>query len=168
MWQQIPQIISNSLAPRGYGFSLEGWFLVVFRHILVINIFSITYEIALMSMSQDLTDHKSTLVQVMAWCHKATNHWMNKFWPRLCHWTTGVDLVSNNYRSCGVSWWGQFSVLILSWCQSVQSTIISLFIFQAYEWNYYMIHRINGTFLYVTGPQLVNLVSDKQLSCWVS
>ena len=103
MWQQIPQIISNALAPRGYGFSLDGWFVVVFRHILLINIFNITYEIALMPMSQDLTDHKSTLVQVMAWCHQVTNHWMNKFWPRLCHWTIGVNLVSNNYRSCGVS-----------------------------------------------------------------
>ena len=33
-------------------------------------------------MPQDLTDDKSTLVQVMAWCHQATSHYLNQCWPR--------------------------------------------------------------------------------------
>ena len=42
----------------------------------------ISYEIALRWMSLDLTDDKSTLVQVMAWCHQATSHYLNQCWPR--------------------------------------------------------------------------------------
>ena len=33
-------------------------------------------------MPQDLTDDKSTLVQVMAWCCQATNRLRNQWWPR--------------------------------------------------------------------------------------
>ena len=41
-------------------------------------------EIALRRKSLDLTDDKSTLVQVMAWCHHATSHYLNQCWPRSC------------------------------------------------------------------------------------
>ena len=41
----------------------------------------ISYEIALTWMPLDLTD-KSTLVQVMAWCHQATSHYLSQCWPR--------------------------------------------------------------------------------------
>ena len=40
------------------------------------------YEIAIRWMPLDLTDDKSTLVQVMAWCHQATSHYLNQCWPR--------------------------------------------------------------------------------------
>ena len=33
-------------------------------------------------MPLDLTDEKSTLVQVMAWCHQATSHYLSQCWPR--------------------------------------------------------------------------------------
>ena len=33
-------------------------------------------------MSLDFTDDQSTLVQVMAWCHQATSHYLNQCWPR--------------------------------------------------------------------------------------
>ena len=42
----------------------------------------VSSEIALMSMSMDLTDDKSTLVQVVAWCHQATSHYLSQCWPR--------------------------------------------------------------------------------------
>ena len=32
-------------------------------------------------MPQVLTDDKSTLVQVMAWCRQATSHYLNQCWP---------------------------------------------------------------------------------------
>ena len=38
--------------------------------------------IALRWMPQDLTDDKSTLVQVMAWCRQATSHYLGQCWPR--------------------------------------------------------------------------------------
>ena len=33
-------------------------------------------------MPQDLTDDKSTLVQIMAWCHQATSHYLSQCRPR--------------------------------------------------------------------------------------
>ena len=33
-------------------------------------------------MSLDSTDDQSTMVQVMAWCHQATSHYLNQCWPR--------------------------------------------------------------------------------------
>ena len=35
----------------------------------------------LMIMPQGLTDDKSTMVQVMAWCRQATSHYLNQCWP---------------------------------------------------------------------------------------
>ena len=42
----------------------------------------VSFEIALRWMSWDLRDDKSTLVQAMAGCHKATNHYLSEYWPR--------------------------------------------------------------------------------------
>ena len=42
----------------------------------------ISSEIALWWTSLDLSDDKSTLVQVMAWCRQATSHYLNQCWPR--------------------------------------------------------------------------------------
>ena len=33
-------------------------------------------------MPEELADNKSTLVQVMAWCHQATSHYLSQCWPR--------------------------------------------------------------------------------------
>ena len=43
---------------------------------------SFSYEIALRWMPLDLTDEKSTLVQVMAWCRQATSHYLSQCWPK--------------------------------------------------------------------------------------
>ena len=42
----------------------------------------ISCELAVRWMSLDLSDDKSTLVQVMAWCRQATSHYLNQCWPR--------------------------------------------------------------------------------------
>ena len=55
---------------------------VIFKLILMIDGWSISCEIILRWMSLDLTDEKSTLVQVMAWCHQATSHYLSQCWPR--------------------------------------------------------------------------------------
>ena len=44
--------------------------------------YGISYEIALRWIPLDLTDDKSTLVQVMAWCCQATSHYLSQCWPR--------------------------------------------------------------------------------------
>ena len=50
--------------------------------ILVIHGRGISCEIVLRWFSLDLTDDKSTLVQVMAWCRQATSHYLSQCWPR--------------------------------------------------------------------------------------
>ena len=42
----------------------------------------VSYEIALRWMPLDLTDDKSTLIQVMVWCRQATSHYLSQCWPR--------------------------------------------------------------------------------------
>ena len=69
----------NSLAPGGFVYSIR---LVNFKLISMINISSISCEIVIRWMLQHLTDHWSTLVQVMAWCRQATSHYLSQCWPR--------------------------------------------------------------------------------------
>ena len=61
----------NSLAP--------GKFELNFRYLILQMISAID---GLWWMSLDLTDDKSTLVQVMAWCHQTTSHYLSLCWPR--------------------------------------------------------------------------------------
>ena len=55
---------------------------VIFQLISVTDGWGISCKIALRWMPLDLTDDKSTLVQVMAWCHQATSHYPSQCWPR--------------------------------------------------------------------------------------
>ena len=74
-------------------------------------------------MSMDLTDDKSTLVQVMAWCRQTTSHYLSQCWPRSmtpcgvtrpqwvkCHWhiylqgSKGTKISTFIIYSCA-SWW---------------------------------------------------------------
>ena len=48
----------------------------------MIDDWGISCEIAIIWMSLDFTDDQSTLVQVMAWCHQATSHYLSQYWPR--------------------------------------------------------------------------------------
>ena len=72
-------LLLNSLAPGRFQFNFRQ---VIFKLTLVNGGWGISYEIALRWMPLDLTDDKSTLVQVMAWCHQATNHYMIQCWLR--------------------------------------------------------------------------------------
>ena len=40
------------------------------------------WEIVLRWMHQNLTNDKSTLGQVMAWCHQAISHYLSQCWPK--------------------------------------------------------------------------------------
>ena len=50
--------------------------------ILVIDDWCISCEIAIRWIWLDLTDDKSTLVHVMAWCCQAASHYPSQCWPR--------------------------------------------------------------------------------------
>ena len=69
----------NSLAPGKFEWNFRH---VIFKQILVIDGWGISCKIALIWMSLDLTDDQSTLVQVMAWCHQATSHYLSQSWLR--------------------------------------------------------------------------------------
>ena len=69
----------NLWAPGRFEFKFS---LVIFKPILVNGGWGISYWIALRWMPQDLTDDKSTLVQVIAWCRQATSHYLSQCWPR--------------------------------------------------------------------------------------
>ena len=67
----------NSLDPgRSEGDSKK----VTFNLVLLIGIFKSSHDNALWWMPQDLTNDKSTLVQVMAWCRQATSHYLSQCW----------------------------------------------------------------------------------------
>ena len=51
---------------------------VIFSHVLLIGVFRSSHDNALWWMPQDLTDNKSTLVQVMAWCRQAASHYLGQ------------------------------------------------------------------------------------------
>ena len=66
----------NSLAGRSENDFRSITCKLIFRS----DISSNSYEIALWSMPENPTDDKSTLVQVMAWCHQATSHYLSQCW----------------------------------------------------------------------------------------
>ena len=67
----------------------------------------ISCEIPLSRMSLNLTDDKSTLVQVMAWCRQATSHYLSQCWPRSMppygvartHWVNTI-IPNSDWRTC--------------------------------------------------------------------
>ena len=67
----------NSLDPRESGCNFRS---AIFNIVLLIGIFRI-YDDFRWLMPQELTDDESTLVQVMAWCRKATSHYLSQCWP---------------------------------------------------------------------------------------
>ena len=70
-------ILINSLAPGRSECDSKN---VIFNLVLLIGIFRSSHDNALRRMPQDLTDDKSTLVQVMAWCRQATSHYLSQCW----------------------------------------------------------------------------------------
>ena len=48
---------------------------VIFKLILMIDNWGVLWSL-------DLTDDKSTLIQVMAWCRQAISHYLSQSWPR--------------------------------------------------------------------------------------
>ena len=78
----------NSLIQGSCGCNFQS---AIFKHISFMNIMSILRKIPVKWMQQVHIDNKSTLVQVMVWCHQAPSYCMNPCWPSFmiwCHWTT--------------------------------------------------------------------------------
>ena len=100
---------------------------VIFKHILVIDGWGIFCEIALIWMSLDSTGDQSTLVQVMAWCHQATSHYLNQCWLRSpCGVTRPqwVKIYSSNCQSVNI---GSSNGLVVSKCQALTWKYLTMF-----------------------------------------
>ena len=67
----------NSLAPG----RPRCHFKTAILNVLLIGIYTASKDNALRWMPWDLTKDKSTLVQLMAWCHQATSHYLSQCWP---------------------------------------------------------------------------------------
>ena len=72
----------------------------------VIGIFKSSYDNVLRWMPQDLTDDKSTVVQVMAWCRQATSLYLNQCWPRspTPYSVTRPQWVNSTSAGTGILW----------------------------------------------------------------
>ena len=77
--QEIVFFPYNSLTPWRFQWNLRK---IIFKLILMTDGCDISSEIALRWTSLDHNDDKSTLVQVMAWCHQAASHYLSQCWPR--------------------------------------------------------------------------------------
>ena len=56
--------------------------IIVYSVMLKLILWSRSCEIALRWMPLNTFDDKSTLVQVMTWCHQASSHYLSQCWPR--------------------------------------------------------------------------------------
>ena len=77
-------IVSSPLTAIGRYWPILPWEFksMFFRLTMQNSSLDIRCEIVLRWLTQNLTNDKSTLVQVMAWCHQATSHYLNHCWPR--------------------------------------------------------------------------------------
>ena len=71
--------IINSLPPVRCGCNFKN---IIFKLIVQNDSLGTCYETVLKWMQQNLANEKSTLLQMMAWCHQATSHCMSQCWPR--------------------------------------------------------------------------------------
>ena len=111
-WQQCKSWCINSLAPGRYKWTFRQ---VIFKLISVIGGWGNSCEIVIRWMLLELTEDKSTLVPVMAWCRQAASHYLSQCWPRyvssygvtrpqwvkgiVCHSLRDICSTSIKYRS---------------------------------------------------------------------
>ena len=109
----LPSNCFNPLAP---GRSWCDFKNVIVNLALLIGIFKSSYDHVLRGIPHDLTDDKSTLVQVMAWCHQATSHYLNQCWSRSPtphgvdrpQWVNGNNIIfkcCNKWQLNGMLYW---------------------------------------------------------------
>ena len=109
----------NSLAPGRFEWNFR---YVIFNVISVVDSWGVDCEIALRWMSLDLTDDKSTLVQVMAWCRQESSHYLNQCWLRYLtpYVVTRPQWVNLLRVPVGSMWYVHpYSPGLLHWCIEV-------------------------------------------------
>ena len=80
IWNICHQLFINSFSPGRCGSNFYQC-IFIFKLNLQIDIMSTSCETALRWVPQNPIDEKSTFVQVMVWCCKATSHYLSQCWP---------------------------------------------------------------------------------------
>ena len=77
---------------------------ILFKLIILNNSLVIQCKSALRWMPHELTNGKSTLVQVMAWCHQAASHYLNQCWSRFMspYGVTRPQWVNSLFRTADI------------------------------------------------------------------
>ena len=76
--------------------------IIIFNLILVINSWGISREVVFMWLSPVLTDDKSILDQVMAWCRQATSHYLSQ----CCQFQWGKLTLACSLANASAFWAG--------------------------------------------------------------
>ena len=77
-------------------------------------------------MPLDLTDDESTLVQVMAWCHQATSHYLSQCWLRFMV-SLGLNELIVNCK--GIIFFKTNHTVILGFMHSIGHKVQDFFLF---------------------------------------
>ena len=130
----------NSLAPGKFEWNFT---YLIFQIISVIDGWGIACEVALRWISLDLTDDKSTLVQVMAWCRQARSHYLSQCWPRFLspYGVTRPQWV-NSLRSSDAIWFdrtGSALAQVMAHCLTTPSQYLNQcwLIINEVQWHSY-------------------------------
>ena len=86
-------------------------------------------------LSLDVTDNKSTLVQVMAWCHQASSHYLNQCWP--------------GYGVTWPQWVNHCKYYLEQWCPISMINSHPLYIWNQYWTTLYMAAVTVDKWLYI-------------------
>ena len=130
---------------------------IIFKLIVQKSNFGNHGEIALRWMPPNLTNDKSILVYVMAWCHQAARHYQSQHWPRyLSSYGVSRPQWVNVVRITTYRWWFQICCEFIS-CES------------KFLWSYIpskCLPRRNFIWLYLiilltTTDEIVDVVDDK-------
>ena len=127
---------------------------VNFKLDLVIDGWGTSCDIALRWMSLGLTDDKSTMVQLMAWCHQATSHYLSQCWSR-----SMSPYGHNEYKLQGnspwqVMWCNQKNIIYLlqrylkNWLQPVLWMRVSSSLQVGYHLNCILHKKVRPQFSY--------------------
>ena len=119
----------NSLTPERFGCDFID---SIPNLILSISSLRSLHDNALRWMPQNLTDHKSTLVQVIAWCRQATSRYLNQWWLGLLSSYGVVRPQWVNSSKPRTLIYSQINRLIIDWCNG-----LSPFRCQAITWALY-------------------------------
>ena len=111
----------NSLHPGRCGSNVRN---ITFKLITPGSSLGTNYEIALRWMSQNFTNKKSTLFQVMGWCCQAASHYLKQSWFRSMspcgvarpQWVKGIQHMNAKHnwtcrQNSGKNWNWKFNII---------------------------------------------------------